>query len=144
MRFFFTLALLTTAACGGELSGNDGGTTTNDGGITELEAGPDGSVCVDVETSAFDTSCTGDTDCIGVTAGGQICSGFNCLCPNASISADSESAYHALLAKVTSGTGSGCGCPLLGTPHCIASQCVFCPNPALSKTIPPGCPDAGN
>ena len=129
MRFVMFASLL--LACGGQLNTSDGG-TTNDSGV-----------CIDLEPSAFDTSCGGDSDCIGVY-GGNLCSGYNCICPTSSISAKSQSAYEAMFSKVTKGTGPVCSCPAFGTPHCIASQCVFCPNPALHpQSYPPGCPDAG-
>ena len=125
------LALLLVAACGGQVAGFDGGTTQSDGGL-----------CVDIEPSAFDTSCNTDPDCIGI-ATGNICSGYNCICPGASISASSQAAYDATLGKVPKGP-SVCSCPALGFSRCIASQCVFCPNPALHPTtVPSGCPDAG-
>ena len=128
-----SLALL---ACGGRLGENDAGTTA-------LEAGPDAAACVDLETSDFDTSCTDDGDCVAVAAGGPVCDGYACLCPNATISASSQPAYEATLEKVTPAANGFCGCPLFGTPHCIASQCVFCPNPSATTNTPPGCPDGG-
>lgn len=122
------IAISFLVACGGQVAGADGGT--------------DGAICIDLEVSAFDTSCSVASDCIGIYAG-NLCSGYNCICPVASISAASEAAYQAALAKVTEGQPA-CGCPLFGTAHCIASQCVFCPNPALNpSSYPPGCPDGG-
>ncbi len=91
---------------------SDGGTTQSDGGL-----------CVDIEPSAFDTSCNTDPDCIGI-ATGNICSGYNCICPGASIGASSQAAYDATLGKVPKGP-SVCSCPALGFSRCIASQCVF-------------------
>jgi len=136
MRLLIVASLL--AACGGQVAGSDGG-TSNDGATTQ----GDGGICVDIETSAFDTSCNADPDCIGIYAG-SLCAGYNCICPVSSISATSQAAYDATLAKVTKGSGPVCNCPAFGTSHCIASQCVFCPTPASNPpSYPPGCPDAG-
>jgi len=147
LGLLFASASLALVACGGQLGGDDGGTTDHDdGGTTATTEGgpPDAAiVCVDPETSDFDTSCSSDDDCIAVAAGGPVCDGYACFCPNATISADSEGAYQAMLAKVKPATGGMCGCPLLGVPHCIASECVFCPPPSLNEPLPPGCPDGG-
>lgn len=126
------------AACGGQLVGVDGG-ASKDGTTTQA----DSAVCVDIEPSAFSTSCNADHDCIGAWAG-NLCSGYDCICPVSSISAMSQAAYDEALSKVPKGPGPMCGCPLFGTPRCIASQCVFCPNAALHPpSYPPGCPDGG-
>lgn len=117
-------------ACGGQI-------TTTDGG-TQVDAG-DGGFCLDIEASEFTTSCNATTDCIAIAAG-TFCAGYNCSCPSASINASSQSAYDAEITKVPKGTNL-CSCPALGSPKCISSQCVFCPNPALKpQTFPPGCP----
>ena len=136
MRLLVTFASLgfssLVVACGGQVTGSDGGTTQADGGI-----------CVDLEPSAFDTSCNADPDCVGIAAG-SICSGYTCICPSATINANSQAAYEAMLSKVPQGSGQPCGCPAFGAPRCISSQCVFCPNPALKPpSYPPGCPDGG-
>jgi hypothetical protein len=134
MRLLVIMASL-LVACGGEISGADGG-NSSDASTNQ------GDVCVDLETTSFDTSCNADTDCIGIYAG-TLCSGYNCICPTATINASSEPAYGAMRAKVPSGK-SVCTCPLFGTPHCIMSECVFCPNPGLKPmSLPPGCPDGG-
>jgi len=117
-------------ACGGQVATTDAG--------TQPDAG-DGGPCVDIEATQFDTSCVATADCIGVAAG-TFCAGYNCSCPSASINASSQSAYAAEIAKVPHGPNI-CSCPLLGSPKCVASQCVFCPNPATKpSTFPPGCP----
>ena len=118
-------------ACGGQI------TTTNDASA-QNDAG-DGGICVDIEASAFDTSCNTTADCIAIAAG-TFCSGYDCSCPSATISASAQSAYQAEIGKVPHGA-SVCSCPLVGEPKCISSQCVFCPNPQLKpQTFPPGCP----
>ena len=137
-----TLALLATlaltGACGGQVAGADGGTTLQtDGG-----ADADGGVCVDLEVSSSDTSCASDSDCIAVAAPGVVCSGYDCLCPGATINAKSEAAYDAQRSKIEQGPGPQCGCPFLGAPHCIAGKCVLCPSPS-DPNLPPGCPDGG-
>lgn len=133
MRFFLLLLL---ASCGGEISTNDGGTKIDAGAAGD--AG-DAGVCIDVEPSQFDTSCDASTDCVPIAAG-TFCAGYNCSCPGATINAASQSDYASLIATVPHGPGI-CSCPFLGSPRCIASQCVFCPNPAMHpSTLPPGCP----
>lgn len=132
MTSFSSLArwtLLVTASCGGQITSTDGG--------TQVDAG-DAGICVDVQPSQFDVSCEASTDCVAIAAG-TFCASYNCSCPNATINA-SQSAYESLIATVPHGA-SNCSCPLLGSPACIASQCVFCPNPATKpSTFPPGCP----
>ena len=125
------VAALLATACGGQISTNDGG--------TQPDASPDSGVCVDIHASSFDTSCNTSTDCVAI-AEGTFCSGYNCSCPSATINASSQSAYDAQIGKVPHGP-SLCSCPLVGSPKCISSQCVFCPNPSLKPpTFPPGCP----
>jgi hypothetical protein len=124
---------LIVVACGGQI------TTTTDGGTQTDASDDDGAVCVDIEPSAFTSSCNVTNDCIAIAAG-TFCSGYNCSCPSASISASAQSAYQAQISKVPKGP-SVCSCPALGSPKCISAQCVFCPNPALKpQTFPPGCP----
>lgn len=124
MRLVVLVLLL--SACGEQLAASDGG-----------------GQCVDIQTTAFDTSCNADPDCVAVYAG-NLCAGYNCICPTGAINTNSETAYYANLSKVPKGTGPMCQCPAFGTPRCVASQCVFCPNPALNpSSYPPGCPDGG-
>jgi len=135
MRAFVLVVLL--AACGGRIADSDGGSSN------DASTQADGGTCIDLEPSAFGTSCDVDTDCLAVYSG-NLCSGYNCICPNSSISAQGQPAYAAAMSKVAKGSGPMCSCPPFGMPHCIASECVFCPNPALNPpSLPPGCPDGG-
>lgn len=119
-----------TASCGGEITSVDGG--------TQMDAG-DAGICVDLEPSQFGTSCEASPDCVAIAVG-TFCTGYNCSCPSATINVSSQAAYASLIATVPHGP-SVCTCPLLGSAACIASQCVFCPNPSLKPpTFPPGCP----
>lgn len=123
-------------ACGGQVASIDGGATSDAGGTSDAS---DGSICVDIDAAAFDTTCNGDPDCIAIAAG-TFCTGYNCSCPSATINASSQAAYQALIGSVPHGP-TVCSCPLLGSPRCIGAQCVFCPNPATKpSTFPPGCP----
>jgi hypothetical protein len=148
MRFFFFLIVSSSFACGGQITGDDSGIDAHGDATNAPDASIDSSICIDIEPGNFDTSCGGDTDCIQI-ASGTLCSSSSgqapCLCPTASISATDESKYQAQLKTIEQGGAVGCGCPLLGTPHCIQTQCVFCPNPEIKpSSIPPGCPDGGN
>lgn len=95
---------------------------------------PDASICVDIDPSTYDQSCTQSSDCISVSAG-ELCTGF-CPCGGATINASEEMRYSAAIAGIESGL---CGCPLLGNPTCVNGQCAICSGPNPS----PGCPDGG-
>ena len=101
-----------------------------------------GTTCVDIDAAAFSTTCAADTDCINVFTG-QLCDGYDCICGGTAISASAQAQYDAIFSTVTEGPGPFCGCPYLGSPRCIQNTCVYCPNPALNGTLPPGCPDGG-
>lgn len=137
------------AACGGTTTGsqgNDGGTPdaiSPDGsfdshtvGTPETGSPPpsDAGMCIDIDLSTYDISCTGDSDCISVTAG-EICTG-GCACGGATINASGSARYQAALNQVQT---LGCPCHALGLPACVNKQCTICggPNPT------PGCPDGG-
>jgi hypothetical protein len=105
-------------------------------------AASDGATCVDIDVSTYDRSCQTDSDCINVSAG-TICSGYNCLCGGATISASEQSRYNAALASVQPGPGPYCSCPYFGRPRCLQAQCVYCPSSIGPMPAPPGCPDGG-
>jgi len=106
----------------------------------------DGGFCIDIDPSSFDTSCSVDSDCIGIYAG-QLCDGYSCSCPSATISASGQAAYNQVFSSVTPSSGGLCSCPALISPRCAQGAsggvCTACPNPAFGGSIPPGCPDAG-
>ena len=100
-----------------------------------------GNQCVDIDVSTYDTSCNADSDCIIVNAG-HICSGYTCLCGNATINVDGQARYNAAMSSLTPG-GPGCGCPAFGQARCVQSTCTYCPTSIGSEPAPAGCPDAG-
>jgi len=134
------------AACGGRTEGvvapdSGGGRTSQDEAGADSSAENDaGAHCLTIDLSAFDTSCTGDTDCIPVYDG-TLCDGYTCVCPiGGAINVNDQSRYAALVDTVHRGSGPGCGCPAVGNPRCLQGQCVYCdrfPSP------PPGCGDGG-
>jgi hypothetical protein len=111
--------------------GTDGCGVSSDGGVS-----PDAGVCVDLEPSMFDTSCKSDSDCVDVTLG-EICDS-DCMCGGSAINAADQAKYNQLVAAVP--PGEACGCPFLGTPRCVANQCIVCGGIAPSHAA---CPDAG-
>ncbi|MGH7280057.1 MAG: hypothetical protein ACRELY_00915 [Polyangiaceae bacterium] len=135
----------TDAGGGGSITGNgDGGRVVRDSGIGFADASvkPDAEVnqCVDISTSSFDTSCGNDDDCIDVTVG-HLCTDTNCMCGGAAINASEQDAYVDALGPVAN-AHSACGCPYLGRPRCVQSQCVFCAS-FDDGSNPVGCPDGG-
>jgi hypothetical protein len=102
---------------------------------SEVDASADANVCVDLEPSMFDTSCTTTADCLEVTLG-EICSS-GCLCGGSAINAMDEAKYEQAVAPVSQ--GELCACPYLGSPVCVGGTCIVC-GPGTSQ---PGCPDAG-
>jgi hypothetical protein len=129
-----TLILLCVLGCGGQIMSN------NDAGDATTDVAPG---CTNLDPSAFGVSCSSDPDCVSVVAG-QLCAGYTCSCPTGSIAKATQAAYEAVVSKVPQGSGHPCLCPFLGASRCIASACVFCPNPELQPaSFPPGCPDAG-
>jgi hypothetical protein len=161
-RALFATALATSAfaACGGTIaqvddtdatpdagtSSSGGGGNTRDAGRAKIDSGVtstvDASICIDIDTADYDTSCNADTDCIDITAG-EICSGYNCTCGGATINADDQDRYDTVFNSIQSGPGPLCSCPYFGTPRCVQHTCTFCPAPDLGGPIPDGCPDAG-
>jgi hypothetical protein len=141
------------AACAGTIevapdagSHPDAASQSSDAAASDVAASDgaaiDGAVCVDIDVSTYDRSCHADADCINVSAG-MICSGYNCLCGGAAISADAEPRYKAAFASVQPGPGPYCECPYFGRPRCIQAECVYCPSSVGPMPAPPGCPDGG-
>jgi len=121
----------------------DGGAESSSSDAAAVDAAAsDGATCVDIDVSTYDRSCQTDSDCINVSAG-MICSGYNCLCGGAAISASEQDRYSAALGSVEAGPGPYCGCPYFGGPRCIQAQCVYCPSSIGPMPAPPGCPDGG-
>jgi hypothetical protein len=132
-----------THAGGGTDTNGDASTSASDASVTTTHLDADtGQFCINVDTASFDTSCNVDTDCIQINAG-QICNdGHTCLCGGATINADGQDDYNALVEPLFP-DGTACACPYLGQPHCIQSTCTFCPASYAGGSVPAGCPDAG-
>ena len=111
---------LTLAACGGSVATDsrspDAGAPPASSGA---EAGTDAWVCVDIDPSTFDQTCTADTDCEAIAAG-TYCSGMPpCFCPFAVINVDGDARYQSLrqeAQQLVAGSG-GCFCPASGVPR---------------------------
>jgi hypothetical protein len=131
------LGLALLVACGGTQlgsgAGSDGGGIKGDGGtFTE----PDGAVCVDIDLSSYDRSCTTSSDCIAISAG-TLCS-TGCLCGGSTINKSGDDRYQATLAQLSSG-GPVCDCPFFGQSECHHGSCTLCSGP----TANPECSDGG-
>ena len=83
-----------------------------------------GGTCVDIEPSAYDQSCKVDSDCVAISTG-DICSGYDCACPNGAISAGDQARYEQAVSSVEPGPGPLCECPALGSARCLESKCTF-------------------
>jgi hypothetical protein len=124
-------ALAALVACGGKQVGDE----ARDGGSTTL---PDGAVCVDIDLSSYDQSCTTDSDCAVVTSG-ELCANY-CPCGGSTINESQLGRYRAAVADVPTGE---CGCGLAGPPSCVSGTCQFCSMTPGNDGLP-ACPsDAG-
>jgi hypothetical protein len=90
---------------------------------------------VEIDLSTFDTSCKVTSDCIDISSG-DVCSD-NCNCGGSTINASGQARYDALINQLPP-SAVDCFCPNLGTPTCVAGQCVVC---GLGSTV--ACPDGG-
>ncbi len=105
-------------------------------GSTAVDAGADGSVCVNVDLSTYDQSCQSASDCVDITAG-TICTG-DCTCGGAAINTSGEARYETTLASL--GTSTACPCPSSGPIACIQNKCTEC---GFGPNQPAGCPGGG-
>jgi hypothetical protein len=123
---------------GGMAIGGGGGISTGGGGGTGgSTTGPPifpGGGCVNIELSAYDTSCFQSSDCISINVG-QVCIG-ECLCGGeGAISASAQAQYNAALSSIQ--TNDRCSCENLGRVACVQGQCTQC---GFGPNDPPGCP----
>jgi hypothetical protein len=98
--------------------------------------------CV-ISASAFDQSCTVDTDCVEVTST-NYCA-VNCQCGGSAINVDAMAEFYALVGATPLGSGAlgptGCPCPSIFGPCCRNATCTgtcFSPSDTLAA-----CADAG-
>jgi hypothetical protein len=97
------------------------------GGPFAVDAGV---VCVEIDITAYDTSCREDSDCIEITAGDLYSGGCGRVCGGSAVNATEQARYTAAVSLVLSrsadATDASCGCPTYGLPTCEAGQCVVC------------------
>jgi hypothetical protein len=80
----------------------------------------DGGACVDVDPSAYDTSCATPADCRAI-ASGTLCRG-DCLCANAAISVYDFGRYEQTIEPLL-GPAGVCHCPMESVPSCVDGVC---------------------
>jgi hypothetical protein len=88
-----------------------------------VDAGSDAGLCVNVDLSTYDTSCTKDSDCFQITAG-ELCAP-PCLCGGAAINVSGEPRYNAAIAPLLNTLG-GCDCPVAFPVTCFQNTCQVC------------------
>ncbi len=87
------------------------------------DAGPDGSMCVQVDLTTYDQSCETVSDCMSVTEG-VLCPD-SCACGGAAVNISEALRYQeALLAR---GSSIACPCAAPRPITCIENKCVLCP-----------------
>jgi hypothetical protein len=107
---------------------DSGTTTTEDSGVVSVDAGEidagvstgDGGTCVDIDLSAYDSSCNQTSDCILIRTG-EVCSG-QCECGGEPVNASEETRYRQATSGITFGL---CFCPIQASPECLENRCVF-------------------
>ena len=143
---FALVASSVLGACGGRSARPEGtapltATGTTDGGVggtdaslrgdAELAYGDAGAtadaadsapVCVDVDPSTYDLSCTTNRDCI-VIASGSHCDD-DCLCPDTAINMRGQARYEQTIAPLLH-QGLACSCPNETPPCCLRGQCAL-------------------
>jgi hypothetical protein len=129
-----------SSACTQSASGACEWTLTCSGGDAGGGDASDGGICVDIDLSTYDQTCTADSDCI-IILSGEICSNDACLCAGgSSINKSGQARYDAALPPVTP-VRMPCSCPASGAPTCIAGTCHVCGGVGSND---PACGDAGD
>jgi hypothetical protein len=97
--------------------------------VSEGGGPEDSSVCVDVDISTYDTSCSQDSDCIGIS-GGEICPRSTCFCGGSAVNVLEQSRYQAAISSIVVADEQAppfvCACPPVGIPVCAAGRCTLC------------------
>lgn len=159
-----TAVALALASCGGTVASavdggaSDGSTPAHDGcpsvaaalctgsqdaGVADTGAAPDARVCMTVDPTSYDQTCTADPDCVAA-GGGTFCSGEPwCMCAGDTINVVDQARYKQaideVIVRLAPGPG-GCSCPYFGSPRCVQKHCRLCGGPGGGA---PGCPDGG-
>ena len=121
----FALAFA-AAGCGGRTVGET--TETDDAGPADASTGPEADappdataapICVHIDPSSYDHTCTSASDCLFVTVG-TLCSG-DCNCPGAAINVGEAARYAQAILPIRP---SDCPCTALADPSCVNGMCV--------------------
>ena len=121
--------------CPASGSAEQPGCPDNDGGIFVSSDGgsaTDSGVCVDIDLSTYDQSCTQDSDCFVVTSG-EICSGECALEGGSAVNVSGRQRYLAAVAPIEVADESlpfTCAYPAWTT-VCAAGQCSVCTGGAV-------------
>jgi hypothetical protein len=99
-------------------------------------------MCVDIQITSDELTCTSDEECTLAVGGGEVCSG-GCACPGYPVNTAGAASIEEKLSTLSQ---DGCGgCPYEGQARCLGGQCTLCPNPEfMGIPQPPGCLDGGS
>jgi hypothetical protein len=107
-------------SCGGSVT-PAGTHPENNGGYSATDQ-----MACTLSPSNYDTSCSTESDCVGV-AFGNFCASSTCACATMYISRNALAQYMADFSRTPTGMESAkagpCYCPLLNAPCCQAGQC---------------------
>lgn len=92
---------------------------------SDAGAALDANVCVNVELSTYDQSCTTASDCVTITAG-EICTD-SCACGGSTINKSGQGRYDEQIASLDAhgGMGGVCHCPVEKVPECLHGTCTI-------------------
>jgi len=128
-------SVTTTVDAGAPDGASDGGTSTSDASPGDaVVVGSDGGLCVNVDLSTYDQSCSQASDCIVILTG-DVCDG-TCGCGGSPVNISGQARYDQAISGVSF---APCGCPAEFPPECVAGQCVIC----APGSTDPGCAVVG-
>jgi hypothetical protein len=96
------------------------GAASNVPGQASSTSCPFSSICVDVDVSAYDQSCTRSEDCMAIASGTQC--NWGCLCPDAAVNVSGQAQYEQAIGALPD--CGDCGCPARRYPCCVEGRCV--------------------
>lgn len=123
---FFLLVSISAAGCGARVAPSDPGGQTSPS--SPADAAADAASCT-VLAASYDQTCTTDSDCVLVPAGGNYCdcnanSPVCLVCRVASVNAAASARYLAAIAAARSGDCPPQSCPMEGRPVCQGGSCT--------------------
>lgn len=130
LTFVLALGALGVVGCGGHIEASP-----SDASIHSEGGYPNGVTC-NIQASAYDNSCTADSDCVTSANGFSVALGdycdAGCFCPTDTISQGAAAQYANDVAKTPWGMGAfgsqGCNCGAAANPCCVAGHCsLTCP-----------------